>query len=740
MKKWLPSTVVLVAKALYTYNSLKPVLAVKFRMAESTSSRIQQLLATNDFAQASKEVKAVADELLKRGEDSSLLTWIHKIPAEIRATDYDLSLIFAQSLIHTGELHQAGGILTETINRCSGDDKSLQVMANALIWRSATHRLAGNLDNAIADAETALTQLHNSDTNLTLVANAQFRLGNALLDVGDLNKSIEHLKLAVKSSANYFDLDLIARIQQSLGAAYLRRGNMTTAAIHFEYAREGWGKTGNSGALAATMNSLAYLYQRLGEPKRALDMLSAALSQAQSAGSKRIEASILIAIGVVQRDLDEFDRSVVTLKSSLTVARDAMEKNFVSWARAELGDTYRRMGQYSLSVQTLTEAVAQATEQSQGVEIEIFNVLLGISKFMGGDQNGGMNLLSTTAQRLESGGDQDALARCYFFLACCYFTIKDFENTSIWLGKTLSLADKLGYHEFLATDGEDFQLLIHFAASKHIGGDRFVNVQKRINEKLRAKRSKAITDGGEISPPGVEAYSFGDAKVWVFSKSVEENEWRSLRAKELFFYLLCHPRQTAEQITASLWPELTPNRALSNFHTNLFRARRATSPGIIIMSGGRYRINEDLVVYFDVFDFFSLTAPRQPIETQAIYLERLEHAVNLYRGPFLDGFQGEWIQELRQGYEARYLGLLSTLALHYRGLGQFQKAISLLEKAVSIDFYQDDLYCDIIECHIAQGDRLSALRVYQQYDSTVLKEMDSEPPPRLKRILKPLSI
>jgi len=453
-------------------------------------------------------VKAVADELLKRGEYSSLLTWIHKIPAEIRANDYDLSLIFAQSLIHTGELHQAGGILTETINRCSGDDKSLQVMANALIWRSATHRLAGNLDNAIADAETALAQLHNSETNPTLVANAQFRLGNALLDVGDLNKSIEHLKLAVKSSANNFDLDLIARIQQSLGAAYFRRGNITTAAIHFEYAREGWEKTGNSGALAATMNSLAYLYQRLGEPKRALDMLSAALSQAQSAGSKRIEASILIALGVVQRDLDEFDRSVVTLESSLTVAREAMEKNFVSWARAELGDTYRRMGQYSF-----------------------FNVLLGISKFMGGDQNGGMNLLSTTAQRLESGGDQDALARCYFFLACCYFTIKDFENTSIWLGKTLSLADKLGYHEFLATDGEDFQLLIHFAASKHIGGDRFVNVQKRINEKLRAKRSKAITDGGEISPPGVEAYSFGDAKVWVFSKSVEENEWRSLPPK-----------------------------------------------------------------------------------------------------------------------------------------------------------------------------------------------------------------
>ncbi len=709
-------------------------------MAESTDTRIQQLLAINEFTQAAKGVKAVADEYLQRGEYCTLLEWILRIPIDIRASDNDLNLILAQSLIHTGEVHQAGRILTEIINNCFDDEKSWLIVAKAFIWRSAAHRLAGNLENALTDAKTGLTHLNRNEANLTLVANAQFRLGNTLLDRGNLSKAIKHLKLAAKNSADGFDLDLISRIQNSLGAAYLRRGDIPAATTHFEYACEGWEKTGNSGALAATLNNLAYFYQRQGEPKRALDTLATALSHAQSTGSKRIEANILIAMGVAQRDLSDFDNSVTTLTSGLTVARDAMEKYYVSWAKAELGDTYRRMGRFSQAVQILIEAVTQAIEQSQAGDADIFNILLGISKFMDGDQKSGLELLLNTAQRLEVGGDQDALVRCYFFLAHCFFTVKDFEIATVWLGKTLSLTEKLGYDGFLATDGEDFPLLIQFAASKGIGGDRFINTKKRISEKVNSRCVERPSPVGEIAHPGIEACSFGDPKVWIFSKSVDESEWRSLRAKELFFYLICYPKQTGEQITAALWPDLAPDRALSNFHTSLYRARRATSPGLIIMNGGRYQINQDLVVYYDVSDFLAFIAPRQPTEKHAVYMERLEQAVNLYRGPFMDGFQGEWIEALRQDYEAKYLRLLTTLALHYRELGDHQKAISLLEKAVAIDAYQDDLYCDIIESYIAQGDRLSALRVYQKYNSTILKEMASEPPPRLLRLLKPLSI
>jgi LuxR family transcriptional regulator, maltose regulon positive regulatory protein len=443
-------------------------------------------------------------------------------------------------------------------------------------------------------------------------------------------------------------------------------------------------------------------------------------------------------MGIVHRDDGEFDQACASLNMALALSRDALEKNFVSWAKAELGDTYRRMRQYTAAVQILVEAVAQAKAQSQTIEIDIFNVLLGIAQFMGGDQ-AGLALLEHTAQKLEIGGDQDALARCYFFRAYCYFSNKEFDKTLDYLEKTQLLAKKLGYFEFLINDGQDFPLLIHFAAAKRIDGDLFATVQKRINDKQKSSRDDLIVSTKTASIPQIEAYSMGDSKVWIFSKCIAENEWRSHRAKELFFYILCHPRQTAEQITTALWPDSTLDRTLSNFHTALYRARRATSPGIITMDGGRYQVNKNLRVYFDVFDFDKLTVAKHPGEENSLYIERLEQGINLYRGSFLDGVQGDWIEEFRRHYENRYLKTLCILAHHQKQLKHYPVAISLFERAMNIDPYQDEIYCDVIECHLAQNDRLSALRAYQQYGSTVLKELGSEPCSRLTQLMKPVT-
>lgn len=706
--------------------------------SENTRLKIESLQDSGKFAEATDQVKAIADELLRGGEFATLIDIINRLPAGIQQIDNDLGLILAQSLIHTGEVHQAGTILTRIIDGHHKDSQFNETLINAYIWRSAAHRLAGNINNAIIDAKSALSRLRKT-TNFSLIASAQFRLGNALFYTGDLEKAIKHFKLAVKYSADGFDLDLIARIQNSLGAAYLRRGDITSAATHFEHACAGWGKTKNFGALAATQINLAYFCQRQGQSDRALAILATALDHARAAGSKRIEANVLTAIGIAQRDLGDFNNSLISLDSALAVALDAMEKYYILWAKAEMGDTYRRMGQYSRAVQILTEAASQAREQSQTSDADIFGVILGIAKFQDGDNTGGFEILSSIAARLESGGDQDALARCYLFLAHCSFVGKNFDSATTWLEKTAVLADKLGYDGFLSTDGADFPLVVHFAASKRIGGDHFVRAQQQLLKRTVLQPSVITDTNCDQNKTSIEAYSFGSTKVWICSNPVGEEEWRSSRAKELFFYLLCHPKQTGEQIMTSMWPELSPSRALGNFHTALYRARRATSPGVITTSGGRYSICENLKVYCDFTNFLKLSAPKTPTETEPIYLERLAQAINLYRGPFMDGFQSEWIEGLRREFEAKYLQSLCTLAGHYRHSGDHRKAIPMLEKAIVIDSYQDDLYCELAENYIALGDRLSALKVYRQYKSKVASETDADTPPRILQVIKPVS-
>ncbi|PPD58679.1 tetratricopeptide repeat protein [Dehalogenimonas etheniformans] len=704
-------------------------------MDNSINKRIDECLESSRFTETAGLIKSVSKYLLNCGDYSSLLLWNSKFPNDVLKDDFELSIIFAQSLIHTGEVHQAGRILTSFIENTVNAPGSFAFLISAYIWRSAAHRLSGNLENAISDSTKAISLLDKSEGHNDLKASAHFRLGNCLIDTGNLEDAIHQLKLALDLSTDTFDLDLIARIQNSLGAAYMRLGNITKAAIHLEYAREAWAKTSNLGALASTMNNLAYIFQRLGQLARASDILQTSLDYARSAHATRLEASILIALGVVQRDLGELEQSTETLTLALGVSRQAMEKSFVSWAKAELGDTYRRAKKYSRSVGILNEAITQAQEQNQVMEIEIFRVSLGASQFLEGDHEKGLDLLTRTSEKLESLGDQEALARCYFFLACSNFSIKEFDKTITWLNKTYQLAKKIGYHEYLVNDGQDFPLVIQLAASKQIGGNFFGKIQERIKTRKIEKR-KTIA-GVEIPLPfEIEVAALGTSSVRIFSKSVGDAEWRSQRAKELFIYLFCHPNQTAEQIMAALWPDQSPSKALSNFHTSLYRARRATSPSIIVMNDGHYLINKDLRIYFDVSDFIQLMEPKLPDEEDSIFYERLGQAINVYRGAFLEGLQSEWIETVRRELEEKYLRTLSILACYYRKQKQFLKAIPIIEKATRVDEFQDDLYCDLVECHIALGDRLSALRVYQRYHSKILREIGSEPSSRFLELLK----
>jgi tetratricopeptide (TPR) repeat protein len=203
------------------------------------TNRIDSLLAANNYAEATKLIKRYADIYLNTGQYATMARWLTKIPSA--DTEISLKFILAQSLIHTGEPHAAGAILTTIITTHSLDDQNVQNVVKALIWRSAAHRLSGNLKNAVIDGEASLSLLKNAPY-IDLLAAAEFRLANALLDLGNLDGAMEHLTLALDSSANGFDLDLIARIQNSFGALYLRLGDMANAAVHLEYAREAWSK------------------------------------------------------------------------------------------------------------------------------------------------------------------------------------------------------------------------------------------------------------------------------------------------------------------------------------------------------------------------------------------------------------------------------------------------------------------------------------------------------------------
>jgi len=156
-----------------------------------------------------------------------------------------------------------------------------------------------------------------------------------------------------------------------------------------------------------------------------------------------------------------------------------------------------------------------------------------------------------------------------------------------------------------------------------------------------------------------------------------------------------------------------------------------------MLEQGQYKINPDLNICFDVVEFESLLnrAEDLPRGSKA-RAANLEQAVELYRGPFMEEFYGEWTEMRRRELENKYLKTLSLLANLNGDRGKHDKAIALLEKLIAIDPYHDEVYCQLMEWHLATGDKVSALRIYKRYLDTVTSELEFDPPAQIRELRK----
>jgi len=370
---------------------------------------------------------------------------------------------------------------------------------------------------------------------------------------------------------------------------------------------------------------------------------------------------------------------------------------------------------------------------------------LGIIEYEQGQYETAVRILRGVSDRLRDIGDKDALAKAYFHLAQASFLAKEYELAISWLEKVCRLADELGYEDFLAVEGRNAALLIQYGASKGVGGSRFVRIMDKIRRRRKSQRkletARLSVTSCEAAKSDIEARSLGESCVLLNSRPIGEVEWRSGKAKEMFFYLLSYGAgQTKEQVTAAMWPELSPAKCTSNFHINLYRARRALFPGIFTLEQGRYKLNADLGIWFDVAEFEGLLSRIQSLaledKARAINLER---AIDLYKGPFLEECYSEWAEMRRRELELKYLRALSLLASFYANSGKYDRAIALLEKSIAVDPYQESIYCQIMEWQLTVGDRGSAFLTYKRYMDTVGDEIDFTTSAHIRELLTRIS-
>jgi DNA-binding SARP family transcriptional activator/uncharacterized protein HemY len=653
------------------------------------------------------------------------------LPDTLRKSEPELVILDAQTLTHLGRTDEAVHILTNLISGFSGE-KDWLLKAKALSWRSAAFRLNGYFREARADIGTAIRLLEQNQGPPDLLGDTHRRLGDIHAEQGRFPSALRHLQRALRYYSSILNINEIALVHNSLGITYMRLGQLARAKMHFEKARTGCLKMKNFGALAMALNNIGLIYQRMGQYDLALDTFRSGLEKARETGYRRVEAGILISMADVMRDLGLYQEAIPVYQEGMELARQVMEASFVAYATAGIGETHRLQGESEKAEILLKEAKHQAEEQEQPYEAALFSIPLGIIEYERGHLEKAVAVLDNASQHLKAMGDRDALAKAYFHLAQASFLSRKYDRAVEWLEKVSSLADELGYEDFLVTEGRNAIPLIQYGAEKGIGGGRFFRILERIGTISERKPSELIYDvanGLDVqTKPDIEARALKNAQVRINNRRVSDADWRSNRAKEVFFYLLTHRNgQTKEQIIAALWSELSLAKGTSNLHINLFRARRALYPGIFIFEDGRYKINPNFRIWYDVAEFESLIATAEAIPSHmADRASVLERALELYGDTFLEELYSEWIEVRRRELENKYLRALSLLADCYASRGNYSQAVALLERFIAIDPYAEDAYCRMMRWHLAEQNRSLALRTYKQYVELADDERKSE--------------
>jgi non-specific serine/threonine protein kinase len=250
--------------------------------------------------------------------------------------------------------------------------------------------------------------------------------------------------------------------------------------------------------------------------------------------------------------------------------------------------------------------------------------------------------------------------------------------------------------------------------------------------------SPALEPPPQAAPaPELRVLALGPLQILRGGALLGPEAWGSAKSRELLVFLLCHPGGcTKEQVGLAFWPEASTEQVRNNFHVTLHRLRKALGHADwIVLADERYRVTPDVGCDFDARRFeHELSASLRELRGRAQgatgerAVERLEAALALYRGDFLDGEPaGDWHLELRERLQRLYVDGLSALGRRMFDAERYADAASAYRRLLVRDTLHEEGHRQLMRCLARLGDRAGAMRLHQRLVVLLRDELDAEP-------------
>ena len=513
-----------------------------------------------------------------------------------------------------------------------------------------------------------------------------------------------------------------------------------------------------SQAWGQVLNGAGTFLYLTGQPEQGCEMLGRAAEVLGGAGDRVHQSMALTTLAHVCCTLGRFDEALSEGEKAAAIARDVREAWPLCHAMSNgLGLVYQALGRHDLAEAGHGEALAKA-------------------RLTGGNAWGIAMVARASAQLAIERGRYDAARRHALTAISGVGTLID---PHLWI-RVLLLVERLlfglGQHAAAA------QVSGTIAKARERGMLILVDdlkVHDEVSSAVRQSLGEAVyrdaaaagatqtvlealsSAAEQLASSDIERHVHGAAAVDVVasapaelkvrvlgSTEVTHNETRlldesgHLKCVELLAYLLSHrDGRTRDQVGAVFWPDASAAQVKNNFHVLLHKLRKGLGRSdFIVATDLGYQVNPESGVWFDaeVFERATLAALRELRSAESS--ARLEAALDLYRGAFLEKIAGgDWVTAQRERLQLLFIRGLSALADLQIETNAIEAAIATLERLIRADDLHEASWRRLMTCLERSGQRELALRQYGSLVRRLREQLGVEPEPATQALARRLA-
>jgi len=684
---------------------------------------LSHYLNAREFESAARVVAVFAADYVERGRVEVLHRYFSAFPVEVMKAHPELLLQHGNAHWRLGQTG-AAIMAYEDAQTAFGLRSDSRGICRALTCLAEIHRAQGHYRQAELLSTEALS-FANADHAVR--AEALMALAKSVGFLTGMNKGRELAEEAVheaRLAGNAISALARANFLQSLGQICWWHGDPQATIRYCQEALQiAPEEFSPIGAQAYISMATPFLYWR--ELEKALQYAERGLEIAQTLHLKELLPGAYTALGNVLTRLGETARAEACLRQGMEIGQQLGLASYEQlMATGFLAYNLCGQGRVDEAHQLAEGALWSYTGNPDTYEAYVCRSVLADVALEKGQLERAESLYTELLEVGERRNFRIPLAMVYFGLAYIHLKTRRADSGLEYARKALSLIEASRAFQLFLDQGNRSKIV---AGALIDAGEKSPFLEKVIeNLPDKPASNRSILDHS------IQVQCFGNFRVSVNGQEISQERWVSAKARDLlaYFVTMRGEKIPADKAFEAIWGE-KEGTSRTAFHTALSRLRNALrieneNHRLILVEVGEYWL--DFARFsIDVDEFNFALAQARVASNAASRAEWYERAVSIYHAEYLQNLYYEWVFPERRRLAQAYLTALRELASYHLSNQSPQQALLLIEKAIPLDWLNEDLYCLAMHAYAKTGDRANLARIYSELEQCLKDELNTKP-------------